>query len=568
MNNRIFKCRLLITALSVVAVITGLGFRLAFLHLGDHTPVSRLYEKPILADRGKIYDRNSKQNILALNLAIKDVCVNPAAVTANDQLISTSSILAEKLDLDVEDIALSIKKRSAKHFAYVKRFVESETAEEIESLDIDYVFFRENVIRYYPHKTFMCHLLGFVNHEGVGSAGVELGENNYLTGSRGLIVSKKDARDREVYRCRNGYVPARGGADVELTIDQNVQYIVEKTLDDVMVEHKAKGAWAAVQSVKTGEILAMASRPAFDPNDFNKADEDIRRNRVISFNYEPGSTLKAVVYSAVLNEGAVKTTTEVDCENGCWMYANKPLRDTHDYGILTVADGLKKSSNICAAKLALMLGENTFYSYLTAFGIGAATDVDLPGEECGILHPVKHWTKISPTRIAIGQGVSVTSMQVLNLYCTIANDGVRMRPYVVKSITSPEGERIYQGKPEVVGRAISEATARTMRQLLFSVTEDGGTGRRARVSGYEIAGKTGTAQKVVDGAYSSTDYVGSFVGFIPAKDPEIGIIVVVDEPQPYHTGGVVAGPAFQRIAEQTVRCLDVEPSSLGLAKLE
>ncbi|OVE73847.1 hypothetical protein BVX94_02715 [bacterium B17] len=566
MNNRTFKTRLLWTAAIAAAAITGLGFRLAFLHLGDQKPTSRAYKEKLIAGRGNICDRNGRSNILAMNLVVKDICVNPSAVTKNDRLIETASVLSERLGMDAEQVAWNIKSRSESKFAYVKRFVPSEQASEIEQLKLKYVHFEEDIIRYYPHRSFMCHLLGFVNHEGVGSSGVELKVDKYLKGSHGRIVSKQDANQHELYRCRDDHVPAKKGSNVELTVDQNVQYIVEKALDEVMVEHNAKAAWAAVQRVKTGEILAMASRPAFDPNEFNKVKADERMNRVIGCNYEPGSTMKAVVFSAALNEGAVKTNTMINCENGSWMYARKPLRDCHGYGMLSFSDCLKKSSNIASAKLALMLGKNTLYSYLTAFGMGSRTGVDLPGEEAGILHPVKKWTKISPTRLAIGQGVSATSLQILNLYCTIANDGVRMKPYVVKSISSPDGEAVYRGKPRMVGRPITEETASTMKKLLFNVTEDGGTGRRARVAGYEIAGKTGTAQKVIDGAYSTTAYVGSFVGFIPAGDPEIGIIVVVDEPQPYHTGGVVAGPAFKKIAEQTVRCLDVEPSRYSFAK--
>jgi len=388
---------------------------------------------------------------------------------------------------------------------------------------------------------------------------------HYLKGSPGVLESEKNALRQELYWKRDRYIPALEGADVYLTIDQNVQHIVEKALDDVMREHRARGAWAVVQQVKTGAILAMASRPAFDPNQFVTTEENVRLNRAIGFVYEPGSTMKAAVIAAALNEKVVNPSTVVDCEDGQWWYANRPLRDHHGHDRLSVADVLKKSSNIGTAKIALMLGKTRLERYLRSFGLGHSLGIDLPGEESGILHASDNWTKISPTRIAIGQGVAVTAVQMLNMFCAIANDGYLMKPYVTRQVRDSSGSVLLTRRPEVLGRPISSETAKTMRELLGRVTQDGGTGRRARVKGYAVAGKTGTAQKPENGAYSSTAYVASFVGFLPAEDPQIGVIVVVDEPQPIHYGGVVAGPAFSRIAGQTIRCLDIAPYRYELA---
>jgi cell division protein FtsI (penicillin-binding protein 3) len=374
-----------------------------------------------------------------------------------------------------------------------------------------------------------------------------------------------NALRQELYEKQESYIPAIPGANVILTIDQNIQHVVEKTLDDLMNEQNAKAVWAIVTRVKTGEILAMASRPGFDLNDFRAVPEAAALNRALGCVYEPGSTFKAVVASAALNEKIVTPSRVFDCENGAWMYRNKILRDFHPYGNLTFADGVKKSSNIMMAKISLLLGEEQFYRYLRAFGLGAKLGVDLPGEEQGILHPVSRWSGISATRIAIGQGVAVTALQMVSIYGAIANDGFMMRPYVVSKVTATDGSTVYQRSPEVIGRPISHETAATMRVLLSRVTEEGGTGVRAAVEGYKVAGKTGTAQKPVNGGYSTTAYVGSFVGFLPAEDPEIALVVVVDEPQPFHTGGVVAAPAFSRIAGQTVRYLDIPPVSYQVA---
>jgi len=254
-----------------------------------------------------------------------------------------------------------------------------------------------------------------------------------------------------------------------------------------------------------------------------------------------------------------------DCEYGAWLHCRRLLRDFHPYGRLTVADGLKKSSNILTAKVALTLGDQRLYRYLRAFGLGSKRGIDLPGEENGILHPPNRWSGISSSRIAIGQGVALTALQMLGVVCAIANDGFLMRPYVVDSVSRSGGPLLLKCKPEVVARPITGKTAATMRTLLARVTEDGGTGRRARVAGYTVAGKTGTAQKPVNGVYSSSAHVASFVGFLPAENPEIALIVVVDEPRVKHTGGVVAAPVFSRIAGEAVRYLDIPPARYNIA---
>jgi len=413
----------------------------------------------------------------------------------------------------------------------------------------------------------MCHVLGFVNYEGHGSAGVEQAMDSFLRGCPGLLESRLNARRQEVYIWRGRHIPALEGADVHLTLDQNIQYVVERALDATVREHRAKGAWAIVQKVRTGEILAMSSRPIYDLNEFRTSKEAERVNRAIGYVYEPGSTLKTAAIAAALNEGTIETNTVFHCEFGEWQYGNRVLHDFHPYGKLSVADGLKKSSNILTAKVALSLSKQRFHDYLSAFGIGKPTGIDLPGEEAGILHPVSKWSGISATRIAIGQGVAVTALQMLGILSAIANDGFLMRPYVVREVRSKGGQVLFRNEPRIVGRPISFETAATMRLLLQRVTEKGGTGRRARVPGYGVAGKTGTAQKPIRGGYSSSNYMASFVGFVPAVDPEIAVIVVVDDPQPVHVGGLVAAPVFSLVAGETMRYLDALSGADKVASL-
>lgn len=564
MTEKRTQFRFAVAAAILMLALAGLGIRLAFLHIGRHDKTlasvskTRRVERKLLAARGNIYDRNGCNNTLALSLAVKNVCVDPSVVLKSNMVVEVASKLSEDLNVPVDALAVRLN-RPGRRYERVKRFVLEEDLRDIVEAELPGVFFEKQIIRYYPHKSFMCHVLGFVNYEGVGSAGIEQSADRFLRGCHGLVENQVNALRQDLYWDEGRYIPAIKGADVTLTLDQNVQFMVEQALDKVMETHSPRGAWAIVEKVRTGEILAMASRPAYSLNEFTDSRKKARVNRAIGHVYEPGSTFKAIAFAAAFNEGLVREDQIIDCEDGSWFHSGRFLRDYHSYSQLSVADGLKKSSNILTAKVALMLGKQRAYRYLKEFGIGEKAGLDLPGEERGILHHVSQWSNISLSRLAIGQGVAVTALQMLGVFCAIANDGFLMRPYVVKEVRGHDGSILLKREPEVLNRPITWETAARMRRLLRRVTEDGGTGRGAAVEGYDVAGKTGTAQKPVAGGYSSTDYMASFVGFLPAKDPEIAIIVVVDEPQPYHTGGKVAGPAFKEIAEQTVRYLAVVP---------
>lgn len=544
----------------------GLAARLLQLQLGspelfrDQLVKTRNQEKKIAGSRGRIFDRKGCDNVLALDMAMKDVIADSRRIVTNGQVRTAAIRLAPILRMSTAELEERLNK-PRRHFERLKRHVPEDTVKLVTAAGIPGIYFRDVAVRQYPQNSFMCHVIGFSGGGGTGACGgVEQAMNAYLHGKSGEVEIQLDVARNELYDRRVESRAPSDGADIYLTIDQQLQYFAETAIDRAMVKHKARGAWAIIQSVSTGEILAMASRPAFNVNEFESASEGQRLNRALGVVYEPGSTMKALTLSGVLNEKIVTPSDVVFCENGSWLHAGKMLRDTHSYGSLTVADIIKKSSNIGSAKLALMLGERRLAAYLTAFGIGGRTGVDLPGEERGILHPTSAWSKLSCSRVAIGQGVAVTALQMLGAYCTIANDGVRMRPYAVKRVVAKDGTILFEQQPVKVGSPISPATARTMCRLLTGVTEDGGTGTRARVDGYSVAGKTGSAQKPVAGGYSTTDYVASFVGFLPAEKPEVGIIVVVDGPQPIHVGGLVAAPAFSEIAEKTASYLDIVPT--------
>ena len=547
------------------AAMVGLVVRLVVLHLGvpeqerATAAKTRTFKQTLAVPRGRILDGSPATGILALNIGVQDIWADPSLLVASNRVGTTVSSLKRLLDFDAAEVTARLSKTNSQ-FAYVARLVPEEKADEVAKLKFPGVHMTEASIRSYPENGMLCHVLGFVNSDGVGSGGIEQLMEKYLKGSPGMIESRLDGHRREMVDRRVQEIPPKDGADVILTIDQNLQYIVEKAVDAAMERNRSKAAFVIIERIKTGEILAMVSRPGFDSNKYREAKDHQKLNRAIGYTYEPGSTFKVSVIAAALNEGIVKRETMFDTDNGRWLYMGKVLRDYHSYPRLDVADILKKSSNIGAAKIAIMLGSTKMDRYLRDFGIGRRLGLDLPGEESGILRPVSKWAAISTSRIAIGQGVAVTGIQMLGVLCAIANDGQLMKPYVIREVVAADGTVLLRRQPQVLSRPIRPDTAALMRNLLARVCEEGGTGVKAGVDGFRVGGKTGTAQKPVGGHYSETDYMASFVGFLPVDKPEIGMIVVFDEPQPLHTGGAVSAPVFGEIAEQAVRYLGIVPT--------
>ena len=563
--------RFKVIAVLLGLAMSGLAVRLVVLHLGvgalPHAKAdkSRTYKETLSDPRGRILDGSSSANLLALSVGAHDIWVDSALVVASNRVAATAAQVASVLSLDTNEVAAQLSK-PGRHYEYISRYVPDDKADAVARMKLPGIHMNGTTVRSYPQGQMLCHVLGFVNRAGIGSGGIEQCQEKYLKGTPGLLESRLDGRRREVPAWRIQEIPPKDGADVVLTIDQNLQYMLEKSIDAAMERHRAKAAMGIIQRVSTGEILAMVSRPGFDPNKFTSANDVQKLNRPIGYIYEPGSTFKVSVIAAALDVGIVTPETVFNTENGRWLYQKKVLRDYHPYPQLSVADIIKKSSNIGAAKIAIMLGDERLDRYLRAFNIGSRLGIDLPGEEAGILYPVAKWSAISSSRIAIGQGVAVTALQMLGVMCAIANDGVVMRPHVVKEVVSANGTVLSRREPEPLGRCLRSDTAAVMRQILARVTEEGGTGVKAAVDGFQVAGKTGTAQKPVSGHYSETDYMASFVGFLPAGKPEIGMIVVMDEPQPLHTGGIVSAPVFGEVAEQAVRYLGIVPPGSGVGK--
>lgn len=546
----------------VLCVWTGLAVRLSFLHLGPNETLKervrriRHYERELVAGRGRIHDASGAT--LALDLDTKDVIVDPKTILANGQAQAVARQLSVVLGIPLSKVESRVN-RPGRRYEYIKKYVQHDEFEQIIRMKLAGVFMEDSSARYYPHDSMLCHVIGFANLASDGCAGIELKLDRKLRGTPGLQVSERDGRRREIYEKRTVQIAPETGCDVHLTVDVQVQYVVEQALQSAVHEYNAKSGWAVVQEVKTGRILAMASLPAFSLNEYRRVHEEELLNRVIGYSYEPGSTMKAAVIAAALQERVVTETTMIDCEGGTWYYKGRPLRDFHPYGLLSVADVLKKSSNIGTAKIALLLGEKRLDTYLRAFGIGRRTGIELPGEEGGVFHARKNWDSLTITRVPMGHAVAVTALQMVAMYSAIANEGKLLRPRIVDLVTNASGEAVYRSEVEVVGTPLSLDTSRTMRRLLKRVSEQGGTARRARIEGYDVAGKTGTAEKVINGKYAKHANIASFVGFLPADNPELCILTVVDEPHKFTTGGRVAAPIFKEIAEQIVRYLGIPP---------
>ncbi len=493
--------------------------------------------------RGPITDRNG--NEFVTNLKIPSIYAVPRAV-AEEDLPGLSREIAKILKVDPK----WVKDRLArdKSFVWLKRRVTFEESEKIKKLECPALGILEEYKRFYPQGSMLAQVLGFSTVDNQGVEGLERSMDADLRGKPGKRVTQRDAKGREIKAFEITSVPVVDGNRVVLTIDQHLQYLTEKSLEQAFKQWKAKGAWAIVMDPNTGEILAMANQPGFDPNHYANVGPDAKRNRAVTDMYEPGSIFKIVAASGGLNDGTVTPETVINCENGKWNYGFKTLHDVHPYGMLPMMEVIVKSSNIGTVKIALKMGAQQFQSYVTGFGFGALTGIDLAGEAPGFTRPPSQWSKTSPYNIPMGQEVMVTALQMVTAMSVIANGGNLVRPYIVSRVEDSAGVIIKQKKPVIKRRVIKPETAATMREILTQVVERG-TGTKAKIPDVLVAGKTGTAQKILPGGkgYSHTAFMSSFVGFAPADNPRYAMVVVLDEARPMYYGGVVAAPVFKEV---------------------
>lgn len=547
------------------AVILGtavlFGFLAVVLRLGDlmlfnHESLARRAmhqhqgEKDMLAKRGGIFDRRGRP--LAVNLDVESVYLNPREV---DSPREAAKALA-RLTGDTYDSAL-VKVSLKRHFVWAKRKLDPEAVDEIRERKIRGLGFLDEVKRYYPKDTLAAHLIGFVGIDNQPLEGLELWYDGSLKGRPGKLQVKRDAAGRTL---SDGEEFQAWGNSLRLTLDEGLQYIVENALDKTMEKWGAVSVSAIMMNPYTGEILAMANRPTYDLNAPADYKASARRNRALTDTYEPGSTFKVVTAAAALEEGVATPGTMFDCSEGKIDVAGMVVRDVHsDHRPLAFREIIQRSSNVGTVMVAQELGTKRFYEYATRFGFGRKVGIDLPGEAAGNLEPPEKWWGTSLAAMAIGYEVSVTPLQLLRAYSAIANGGYLVKPHMVSEIISPEGTVLYRESHDKRERIISEKTAATLREILVSVTHEGGTALNASVDGNRVAGKTGTT-RLIDpetGRYSTRKYVGSFVGFVPADMPRIAIIVVVREPHGQYYGGLVAAPAFKEIADKSLAYLNI-----------
>lgn len=502
--------------------------------------------------RGSILD--ARKEVMALTLEGYAIGIRPGKVENREQ---TAKALAKILNVNRSALFRDIK--DSEKFFWVRRQVTADKAESVRRLKLKGVVSDPEPIRYYPHRSLASQVLGFTSIDSKGLEGVEFYYNRSLEGvvdrSRILIDARGKVFDRELKGTRT-YT----GNSVVLTLDKQIQFFTKTALAEAITEFGAKSGMALVMEPGTGAVLALAHYPFFNPNRSKKGYQDRWRNRAITDPFEPGSTLKMFTAAAALESRTGSSKSIFFCENGAYRIGRNTVHDTHEYGWLSLQQIIKYSSNIGSVKVVQRMGRETFYNILKAFGFGTKTGIDLPGETSGQLRPWRNWKPIDAANIGFGQGVSVSAIQLVTATSAIANGGLLMRPRVVKAITGPDGQVLKKVEPKVVRRVISPENAATMRRILHTVTTEGGTGTKAALEGYGVCGKTGTAQKIdSDGRYSRKKYVSSFIGFTPAEDPRLTILVVLDEPTKRHYGGTVAAPAFRKIALKTLNYLNVPP---------
>ena len=556
------------TACGIAAIIfTIFSARLVHLHVAKHEEYSRLAAQKhsthqlIHAKRGMILDRNGE--ILATNLPVRTLFADASHMKNPEAL---SSLVSSHLDLDQKEVLE--KFLTGKKYIVLKRKVPEETAvallKDMQEKNLRGIYYEEDAIRIYPNGEVLGHVLGFLNHEGKAVQGVEMSMDSQLAGKDGYRFIERDRTGREIVLYRGVEEDPQHGNNIRLTIDMGLQSIVEEELDAAYKNLKPETANAVLVDPKSGAILAMACRPCFNPNEPGKSQPEQMKNRTIIDMVEPGSTFKIVVAAGALNEGKVNEKTTVFCENGRFAYGGRILRDHHGYGHMDVNQILVKSSNIGSAKLALMMGGDKFYEYVRRFGFGERLGIELPGEIPGLVHPPARWDKLTITRMPMGHSIAVTPLQITMGMAVIANGGRLMAPRVVQSVEKENGEVTMKKEPIVMRDVVPEKTAQFVADALVGVTQPGGTAAFARVNGFQVAGKTGTAQKVSpQGGYAAGKYVVSFVGFMPAEDPKFVLLVMVDDAKiasNLNYGGLVAAPIFSRIAERAARHLDLTPT--------
>jgi cell division protein FtsI (penicillin-binding protein 3) len=553
------RTRVLVLAGVLALAFTGVLGRLGWLQVIRHGELAAIAERQysrtvvLQAQRGPIVDRQGAA--LATSSPAESLFAQPRAV---GDPVRVAARLAPLLGVPESEIHAQLT--GGRQFVWLRRKLPPPVAAEVKALHEPGLGFLPEPLRLYPNRELAAHVIGFDGVDG-GLEGVERAFNDTLSGTPGKAVVGRDALGREVVTEATLQSPA-AGQGVMLTLDRTIQYLAEREIDAAWRRTQAKAAMAVVMDPRTGDVLAIAIRPTFNPNTFlDVSSKDVWRNRAVTDPFEPGSTFKVILAAAALEEGVVRPDDRIWAENGQITIAKTTIHDWKKYGWLTFGEVLQNSSNVGSIKVGLSLGRDRYYRYMTAFGFGAPTGIGLAGESRGLLREPQRWSVLSLPTMSIGQEVSVTALQMVAAFGAIANDGVLMQPRLVRSLFDAEGRETRRFEPTPLRQVVSPETARTLTRMMTQVVAQG-TGHNAAIAGYEVAGKTGTAQKLDPATrrYSRNPGVLSFVGFAPADTPRLVMLVMLDEPKNEKWGSEAAAPIFSAIGGEVLRYLDVAPS--------
>lgn len=558
--------RILIIAFVLVAWMLTIIGRMYWLQVVNHDHyLSRARENQqaqyeTMATRGAILDRNGKD--LALSVIFDSIFVDQRMLKTDAERQHAAKLLSPLLELKEDELVRQMTGNSG--FAFLARRIDPEKARAIREVvaanGMKAIGFRKEAQRFYPNEGLAASVLGFVDAGNEGQAGLERSQNKLLNGKSGVVEFDRDGKN-QAYERRE--TPAIGGATIATTLDAPMQHKIEVLLNEAVKSHGAKGAHAVVMDVATGEVLALVNAPSFNPNERPKGKEENRHNASISFPYEPGSVFKIITYSAGFEEGKVQLDEKLNCGNGEIRFGPRIIRDTHAYGVQLTPDAFAKSSNVCAIKVAQRVGKEKFSEYITKFGFGNKTGIELPAESKGLVRPAEKWNFDSIGSIAIGQEVAVTLIQEAAAIGVIANKGLWTQPHIVRRVVGQDNKLIYEAKPNT-RQVVSQQTAENMTVLMQRVVTHGTARHAIELGNYTAAGKTGTPQKAEQGhGYSRGKFMPTFAGFVPATNPRFVIVVMMDEPVGAHQGGSVSAPIFNMIAQIALGDFAVPPDAQG-----
>jgi cell division protein FtsI (penicillin-binding protein 3) len=561
-SKRALRRRVTLVGVGFALLLTIIAGRVIYLQVFCENRLARAAADQVQRNvtstgkRGNIYDRHHRE--MATSIEAVSVAANPSKILDRP---ATARKLAQLLDLDPGELTRRLV--AGRAFVWVKRLVTPKETEALNALNLPGIEFQAEPSRFYPNKTLAAQVLGFTGIDGHGLEGLEFAYDADLRGAERKRTFLADALGRR-FETESGNTASDNGHNLILTLDRNIQFITERALAEAVDTFGAKSGMAIVMAPKTGDILAMANVPLFNPNRYASFDPSLWRNRTVTDAFEPGSTLKIFSAAAAIESGVCSPNTLFFCENGAYRIGGHVVHDTHPHGWLSLQQVVQVSSNIGAIKIGETIGPEALGTTLNRFGFGKKTGLEALPETSGELTPYRSWAPIHAGTIAFGQGISVSALQLVTAVAAIANHGLLMTPRLVETITDAKGRVIRNMAPRPVRQAVSPATAATITGILETVIAQGGTGTHAAVQGYLVCGKTGTAQKVSPGSgYAPGKYISSFVGFAPANDPAIVILVVLNEPKTSHYGGTVAAPAFQRIARETLTYLNIPPTAAG-----